>query len=140
MENHDPVDQNADLKTAKILAVIRANRTTFSSQGAVVATWRTYQGRRLGPYYRIAYRHGGAQQSIYLGRSSERARLVRELLAQMQQPQRDARAYQRQRAQVSAGLREAKQAWDQALRCCGLHLKGFEIRRCPTASAGENHG
>ena len=42
--------------------------TRFARQGPGAATWRTSRGRRLGPYYRLAWRDRGRQRSIYLGR------------------------------------------------------------------------
>ena len=57
-----------------VLQKILAQAELLRHQGAVVATWRTQRGRTSGPFYRLAYRQGGRQRSIYLGRSALLAR------------------------------------------------------------------
>ena len=48
--------------------MIRGRPDLFIRQGAVVAAWRTYRKRKLGPYYHLVFRDEGRQKSIYLGR------------------------------------------------------------------------
>ena len=57
-----------DQKSHKALTLLREAPTRFACQGTVTTSWRTYRGRRLGPYYRLAWRENGRQRSIYLGR------------------------------------------------------------------------
>ncbi len=38
---------------------IRANRRLFSTNGSVAAEWRSRNGFRFGPYFRLKYRGGG---------------------------------------------------------------------------------
>jgi len=66
LENGQVVDQ----KPHPALELIASQPALFQRQGSVVAGWRNYRGRRLGPYHRLAYRHRGRQCSIYLGRST----------------------------------------------------------------------
>jgi len=105
-----------------------------------VASWREYNGRKLGPYYRLAYREEGRQRSIYLGRCRARVEKVREALDAVQAPRRQERCLRRMKAEAKAGLRAAKAELDRQLRAVGLSLKGFEIRGrrraiCPTLLA-----
>ena len=78
------VDQKVAAQFERVRAVVMAQPRRFARQGSVVASWRVYAGRKLGPYFRLAYREGRRQRSIYLGRCAELARRVRELLAELQ--------------------------------------------------------
>ncbi|MFH1922144.1 MAG: hypothetical protein ABIP48_19950 [Planctomycetota bacterium] len=116
----------------------------FATQGTVVSTSRTYRGRRLGPYFRLAFRKGGRQWSIYLGRSEGLARRVRDLLARLQHPRRWRRASRRLQAQVRASLRKAKAQLRKELAVRGITLKGWEFRGVRRAFAaglggGQSH-
>ncbi len=55
MEKAGFVDQKAAARFERVLAL----SGRFAVQGSVVAGWRVYRGRRLGPYFRLAYRDGG---------------------------------------------------------------------------------
>jgi hypothetical protein len=94
----------------------------------MVATWRTYRGRRLGPFFRIAYRESEMQKSIYIGNNPELVAAARELLAELQANERARRAVKRLQSATRASLRVAKLAWERDLREVGLHRKGFEVR------------
>jgi len=74
------------------------------------------------------YRKGGRQWSIYLGRSEELARRVRDLLARLQHPRRWRRDSRRLQAQVRASLRKAKAQLREKLARWGIILKGWEFR------------
>jgi hypothetical protein len=100
----------------------------FCRQGAVVATWRTYRGRKLGPYYRLAFRRDGRQCSVYLGRCRELAERVRAAIDKLRVPLHHVRQIARMRAAVKASLRREKLRLDGQLRKLGLYLKGFETR------------
>lgn len=122
------VDQKPHRKWQPVCDFIMANREIFSRQGSVVATWRTYHGRRMGPYFRLAYRDSGRQRSVYLGRSRELADRVREMLHTLQAPLAEHRKWNRLRAQARVELRRVKSLWAGELANFGLHLKGYEIR------------
>jgi hypothetical protein len=128
VEKTGSVDQKANARWERVRLQIVARRPLFARQGAVVAGWRTYRGRRLGPYFRLAYREGGRQRSIYLGRCAELARRVGGLLARLQRPLRDRRLFARLKAQVRASLRLAKAELQRALAPWGIRLQGFEFR------------
>jgi hypothetical protein len=62
--------RSADQKNARYQRVaepILARRHVLRRQGVVVESWRYYQQRRLGPYFRVSFREQGRQESIYLG-------------------------------------------------------------------------
>ena len=128
MEKRDLVDQKSAARFERVRAELAAQPAVFAAQGAVVATWREYRGRRLGPYFQVAYRRGGRQRSIYLGRCEELARRVRELLARLQRPRRQRRTFARLKAQVRSSLRRWKVHLKKQLAAWGIRLKGFEFR------------
>ena len=88
-------------------------RSVFARRGSVVATYRRYRGRRLGPYYALIFREEGhrrdPQRTVYLGGNAELADAVRRVLTKTQAPRnqiRDERRAQRRRiAQTEAQLR-----------------------------------
>ncbi|MHB1038549.1 MAG: hypothetical protein ACYC0Y_28330 [Pirellulales bacterium] len=113
-----------------IRAQILDRRAIFARQGFVVATWRTRGGVRFGPYYQLAYREAGRQQSLYLGASAALADQVRGLLAELQQPLRYGRLLDRLAAEARAGLRRANAELNRVLGTIGYYLKGHhEFRR-----------
>ncbi len=63
------VDQKRANTINRISGYILGLKSLFSRQGTVIATWRDYHGRKLGPYYRLAWRDSGRQCSLYLGAS-----------------------------------------------------------------------
>ena len=122
------VDQKVAARFGRVRALVMAERGRFAVQGSVVAGWREYGGRRLGPYFRLAYRDGGRQCSVYLGRCAELARRVRELLAGLQRPRRERLLFARLKAQVRASLRQAKVEVDRQLAVWGIRREGVEFR------------
>ena len=128
MEKTGFVDQKAAARFERVRTVVLRERRRFAAQGSVVAGWRVYGGRRLGPYFRLAYREGGRQRSVYLGRCMELARRVRELLEGLKRPRRDRLLFARLIAQVRASLRCLKIERKQRLAALGIQLKGLEFR------------
>jgi len=110
------------------LQELAARNDLFGRQGVVVATWRSYRGRRFGPYYRIEFRHGDKRQSIYLGACGGFAEEVRQCLRALKSPIQQERAYRRERAKLRADLRCQKHQLDIELEKIGLYLKGCEVR------------
>ena len=124
MENTRAVDQTSH----RALDLIASNAALFARQGAVVASWRDYRGRKLGPYYRLAYREDGRQRSVYLGCCARLVERVRQALAAVQAPLRQSRVLRRLKTRAKAAFRAAKAELDRRLRPVGLFLKGMEIR------------
>ncbi len=116
----------------KIANEIKKQPEVFGRQGAVVASWRYYRGKRLGPYFRVAYRVEGHQQSIYLGRRSARVRKVRRLLAKAQRPYKEYREKRRRRrkfdAYLRARLRELRREIQREMLRMGLEPRGLDCR------------
>ena len=125
LENPESVDQ----RLLSVLKFLWDHPEIFSRQGSVVRTWRLYRSRRLGPYYRLAFREDGRQRSWYLGSSSCLAEEVRKALRQMQAPLRQRRYVDQVLAAACADLQHQKAEFDRRLQERGLQLKGFgEIR------------
>lgn len=128
MENRELVDQKRSAMRGRIDELFAAEAATLARQGAVVETWRTHEGRRLGPYYRLAYRSGGRQRSLYLGCDCDLAEEVRRRLATLQAPRRQQRMYAQWGRRVAQGFRLHKQVLRAELAQVGLTLKGNEVR------------
>ena len=64
-EKRDPGDQNEkDLaRFRRVELFLLQHPQRFATQGSVAATWRTYRGRRLGPYFQLIYRRDGRKRS-----------------------------------------------------------------------------
>lgn len=130
MKNQNTPNNNSPQveRLERVRLHIKLHLRQFITQGRVVAGWRRSGGRTFGPYYRLVYCQDGRQQSLYLGKSEWLAEEARKLLALVQKPFREARAYKRLQASARAGLREVKAELRQKLARFGLVLKGFEIR------------
>lgn len=124
MEKCSFVDQKVEPKFPAIREFILDRRPVFLRQGSVVATWRSYRGNRLGPFYSLRYRIDGRQAAIYLGRSAALVRQVRNLLRDIQQ----ARQIARLKRQARAEFRRQKRLLEQDLASMGLSLRGFEVQ------------
>jgi hypothetical protein len=122
------VDQEIPTRWKRIFRFVDAHRPLLATPGAIVATWRTYQGHRLGPYYRLAYRENGRQQSRDLGCCKELVARVRGTLADFQR--------RLQESKVMRGLiHAAKRAWHLCelrlrvqLSAVGIQMQGWELR------------
>ena len=108
--------------------LVQSQLSVFSRQGAIVATWRKHQGRKLGPYYRLAWREEGGQRSRYLGCSTWVVEKVRELLARVQRTSAKAASCNGSSAPARAAMRSGKGLLRKELGRLGLWLKGFEVR------------
>lgn len=133
MEKPNRVDQ----KRAAVLGLLERLAGVLAGQGSVQPSWRSHKGRRLGPFYRLAYRAGGRACSVYLGADGGLADLVRRRLEELQAPGRRRRAAARLRAAAAAALRRHKEELAAHLGALGLRLKGNEVRgwRAPRGRA-----
>ncbi len=122
-QNRNPDDQNQET-----LARVMAHREVLACQGAVAETWRSYGGRKLGPYYRLAWLEDGRQRSIYLGASEELAQEVRRLLDEFQSRMGRQRTWRQQMAQVRKAFRAHQRQWRRELRAHGLYARGLTVR------------
>ena len=112
----------------RVRSYVLAHPALFASQGSVAATWRTYRGRRLGPYFQVSWRESGRQRWLYLGRSQELADRVGELLARRQHGHRQRRLFARLKRQARSAYRRWKVFLRQLLAGWGIQMKGFEFR------------
>ncbi len=126
--NQEAPSRDQQQRVDQVCELVRAQLGVFSRQGAIVATWREHQGRKLGPYYRLAWREEGRQRSRYLGCSTWVVEKVRELLARVQQELRQGRQLRRLERTARAAMRWSKGLLRKELGRLGLWLKGFEVR------------
>ena len=140
MEKSASLDQKAARRLERVRAYVLAHKALFAAAGTVVSGWRTYRGRRLGPYFRVAFFDGARQRSLYLGASPELASEVRKLLDELQGPLRRRRAFQRLKHQLRAALRRQKSLLNEELNRRGLYLKGLEFRGWHTGPEAADTG
>ena len=150
LENRKSVDQKVAKIRRRVMDLIAANAELFAQQGAVVESWRKHGGRRLGPYFRLAYRIDGRQRSIYLGTDVKLAKDICELLADLHAPRRKRQALSRMRESARKNLAKHKDRLRKELAEVGLYQKGNEFRglrnlthRCGLSELvprGEHHG
>ncbi len=122
-----------DQKRRIVRQVLAEHRALFSAQGSVQCSWRYYQGRRLGPFYRLTYRVAGRQMSFYLGENFGLAAEVEQTLRDLQAERRELRVLERQQAVLRRAFRAHKRNVDRELQKTGGYLKGNEIRGRRTA-------
>ncbi len=126
-KNPQVVDQPVEARFASISERIAASREVLSRQGAVVASWRVRRGRRMGPYFRLAFREAGRQVSIYLGQCAELAEKVRLLVAELQAPARLDRVVRQATAAGKAALRACKARMKSVMASWGLYARGWNV-------------
>ena len=115
----------------KVITLLRNHPERFACQGSVVATWRTYRGRSLGPYYRLTWRENRRQRSLYLGRGGPLVDQVRGLLNEAQEIRRLKRDHRRNRELFQRTVIEPLENYVKQifyLYSKGLYLKGWEVR------------
>ena len=127
-EKPDLGDQKTLARFHRAQSYLLAHPQLFAAQGSVAATWRSYCGRRLGPYFQLIYRRHGRKRAIYLGRSLQIADRVREILDRLQAPHHRRRLLKRLTARARSSLRLWKDRLRSALSPWGITLKGFEFR------------
>ncbi|MGD0655768.1 MAG: hypothetical protein ABSA16_15630 [Thermoguttaceae bacterium] len=110
---------------ASVERFILANRTLFYTHGSVVTEWRSRNGLRFGPYYRLKYREGNIQRSIYLGPSNELAQKVCGLLARLQFH----RTCRRVSKKIRASIRLEIKNMHRLVQSLGYYMKGLALHK-----------
>ena len=129
------VDQKLPPRWQRIFGFLDARRPLLAVQGAIVATWRTYRGKRLGPYYRLAYREKGRQRSLYLGCCVELVERVRDAMGEIQGRLREGQVMRRLIHTAKETLSACKDHLRRQLATIGIQMKGFEMRGVRAACA-----
>lgn len=119
---------SGDQHRQRVWAFINTHRDRLGHQGAVIETWRTRGGRRLGPYFALKLRVDGRQRSLYLGADAQLAGEVRAELAQLQAPVRNQRWFRRQEQVIRRELARCRNELNRELSSSLLYAKGSEIR------------
>ena len=122
-----PVHSSSQLEHPA-LRLLAARPDIFAQRGHIAASYRSRGGRTFGPYYRLAYRDGDRQCSIYLGPAGPLVERVRQSLDALQRPRQEHRAILRLERQIRKALRIEKSHLSALLKPYGLRLKGMELR------------
>ena len=105
------------------------HQALLARQGAVVASWRVRDGRRLGPYFRLETRlPRGHRVSVYLGSGADLVAAARNRLAELQRPVHAQRQLAIVYRHLRRGARAVRVTVAEELSKIGLRLKGSEIR------------
>jgi hypothetical protein len=120
--------KRADQLEHPALRWIAARPDIFARRGHIAASYRSRNGKRFGPYYRLAFRDGDRQCSIYLGVDGPVVEQTRRSLDAVQRPHLERRAISRLQRQIRNALRVEKSHLSALLQPYGLHLKGMELR------------
>lgn len=129
LENDASVDEKQRARFERIRRAIGAQGKLFAAQGTIVASWKTHQGKRLGPYYRVAYRVDGKQKSLYLGVSKWLVAQVRALLSSLQALLREHRMIERLKRQARQAFVASKRHLAHLLHSTlGVVTRGWEFR------------
>jgi hypothetical protein len=115
-------------KKQRLLDFVAEHAAVLCRQGSVQESWRWHGGTKLGPFYRIAWRHEGKQHAHYIGASADLAAAVRLALAGLQAPLHEAQERDRHIAEILCDLKAKKQEFRELLARQYLSLKGNEIR------------
>ena len=118
------VDQKSPVDLFDCLEIIRDD---LRVGGSVVSTWRTYQGQRLGPYFRLAYRVGGQQKSVFIGRDAELAEKVRDYLRTLQRQRNENANLNRMRRAAAKQFAASREQFGVELATVGLRLRGSQV-------------
>jgi len=127
-----------DQKRQALTKFLADHADILSRQGSVRATWRAYQGKRLGPFFLLVYREAGRQRSLYIGADPALAEEARRKLADMQAPLRAEREFDRHLAQLHQDFQEQKHVFARHLQQFGLYLKGTQVRGWRSCRRGPN--
>jgi hypothetical protein len=118
------VDQKSPVDFFDRLERIRDN---LRAGGTVVSTWRSYKGQRLGPYFRLAYRVGGRQKSVFIGRDVELAENVRNYLRTLQHQRNKNSNLNRMRRVAAKQFAVSRKQFGTELAAVGLRLRGSQV-------------
>ncbi len=122
--------EKVEARFARIQSQILARQDIISHYGHLESYWKTYRGKRLGPYYKVVFWDAGRRKSIYFGRNEDLAKWVRELLARLQHEHRQ-RTYLRQlRNKIRRALRHEKAKLGEMLAPRGFRMKGYAFHLC----------
>lgn len=119
-----PVDQKDRLALFERLDRLRDH---LRVSGTVVSTFRTYKSRRLGPYFRLAYRVDGRQCAVFIGGDADVAEEVRQYLSDLQRPRDQKFAVSRARRAAAQQMVADLAQFDVELAAVGLRRRGSQV-------------
>jgi hypothetical protein len=112
-----------------IAAKINAQAHIFAHQGFIISSYRYHRGRKLGPYFRLAYRdENNRQRSIYIGPHEDIARRIQSLLDDLKAPHIRRRQFLQVFAIIRTALNRHRKQSETELNKHGLYSRGFAIR------------
>jgi hypothetical protein len=120
-------DEKATARFVDLRSQILGRKELITRDASVVASWKTYRGKRFGPYYRVAYRENGVLRSIYIGRDEQLAKMASALIDELKQPREEDRLIRRLRAAARASLRRTLAEAEALAAPLGFRRRGFRF-------------
>jgi hypothetical protein len=120
--------RSVDQKRHELFRFLAEHGTLLGGQGSIQQSYRVYQGRKLGPFFRLSFREGGKQRSRYIGPDRALVAEIERHLQKLQAPLVAARQIERSLAEHRRQLKLGKAEFRRRLEVHGLRLQGNEIR------------
>ena len=126
--------QNSNFAHEKTLArwerlqtqVLKYNEL-IAQDGCIGEIWKTYRGKRLGPYYRVEFRENRATRTIYIGRDEQLAKMASAMIDELKHPRREDRIIRRARMAARAALRRSLAEAEALAAPLGYRRRGFRF-------------
>jgi Protein of unknown function (DUF1678) len=109
----------------------------LARQGFLEGAYRFRGGRRLGPYFRLRWRRGTQQKTLYIGKDLNLAGQVQNALEELQRPGQLIHQVQRLLKAARRRIKKVKAALEPRLAEHGQHFHGYTARR---SAKGESQG
>lgn len=128
-----PISKSVDQKTLARFESLRTQilerKELIAQGGSLIETWRNHQGKRLGPYYQVAFRENRVLHTLYIGRDEQLATMVSALIDELKTPLREDRILRQLRAAAKAGLRRALAEADALAVPLGYRRRGYSFHK-----------
>jgi hypothetical protein len=121
------VDETLSARLERLRSQITIHRELIACGGSVVASWKIHRGKRLGPYYRVAFRENRRQRARYIGSNEQLATMVRELIDELKSPRRTTQTIRRARAAVRQALRHSLAETESLVAPLGYRRRGMSF-------------
>jgi hypothetical protein len=120
-------DEKTLARFAALLPQILAQKELIIRDGTVVASWKTYRGKRLGPYFRVAFRDNRRLRAIYIGRDELLAQLAKALIEELKHPLRQDRYLRQVRQLFRAAWRQSVRETERFVAPLGFRRRGLHF-------------
>jgi hypothetical protein len=122
-------DKKSSDRFERLRSQILERKNLIAIDGTVAASWVNYRGKRLGPYYRVAFRENRTLRAIYIGRDEQLAKIAKDLLDELKRSRREGRWLRRMRAAARDALLRSLAEAETFVAPLGYHRRGFGFHK-----------